>query len=232
MGLRDTGCLKCRFTVTPRGVVGFAWRSLIEGLGERFGVQCPVCREVIPAFQSLCPGCKVTLTVGRVVDETIGPTRERVVQIIAPTPRKVSVFRWAYLLTSAVVFGSVFSVLPDSVGMDTILSALVSVFYLMLFLVVFVWLVPRPTIVAINRRAPKRIKLALLLNFLTCFILLDMVVKEWWARAAMLAVIFAAIAVGTWLFWKVLWPMLEGGAPSGVKPFDPQAPQGRTVETE
>jgi hypothetical protein len=218
--------------VTPQGVVGFAWRSLVAGLGERFGVRCPVCRDVIPAFQSVCPGCKTTLTVGRVVYETLGPSRERAKQLIAPTPFKVTVFQWAYLLISAVVFWFLFVALQNKAGVDAILPALLSVFYLVLFLSLFAWMVPRPTIVALSRRAPKRIKLGLLLNFLTCGILLEMAVKEWWARATLLAALFGAIGVGFWLFWKFLWPMLGASAPSGPKPFNPQDPQGRSVETE
>ena len=232
VGLRDTGCPKCQFSVTPQGVVGFAWRSLVAGLGERFGVRCPVCREVIPAFQSVCPGCKTTLTVGRVVDETLGPSRERAKQLIAPTPFKVTVFQWAYLSISAVVFWFLFGALQNKAGVDAILPALLSVFYLVLFLCLFAWMVPRPTIVALSRRAPKRIKLGLLLNFLTCGILLEMAVKEWWARATLLAALFGAIGVGFWLFWKFLWPMLGANAPAGPKPFNPQDPQGRSVETE
>ena len=232
VGLRDTGCATCQFAVTPFGVLGFAFRSLRDGLRAHFGVRCPVCGAVIPAFQSTCPGCQTTLTVGRVVDETLGPTRERAKELIAPTPLKITVFQWAYLLISAVVFWFLFGVLQNAAGADAIPPALLSVFYLVLFLSLFVWLVPRPTILALNRRAPKRIKLALVLNFLTGVILLHMAVKEWWARATLLAALFGAIGVGFWLFWKFLWPMLGASAPSGTKPFDPQAPQGRSVETE
>ena len=205
---------------------------MVAGLGERFGVRCPVCREVIPAFQSVCPGCKSTLTVERVVDETLGPTHERAKQLIAPTPLKVSVFQWVYLLISVIVFWSLFGVLQNTAGSDAVLPALLSVFYLVVFLGLFAWMVPRHTIVALNRRAPKRIKLALLANFLTCVIRLDMAVKGWGARATLLAALFGAIGVGFWLFWKFLWPMLGASAPSGTKPFNPQDPQGRRVETE
>ena len=232
VGLRDTGCTKCQFSVTPLGVVGFAWRSVVAGLGERLGVRCPVCKEVIPAFQSVCPGCKTTLTVERVVDETLGPARDRAKQLVAPTPIKVSVFQWMYLGVSAVVFWALLGVLQRAAGSDALLPALVSVFYLVLFLCLFVWMVPRPTILALNRRAPKRIKLALLLNFLTGVILLHMAVKEWCARATLLAALFGAMGVGCWIFWKFLWPMLGTAASSGAKPFNPQAPQGRSVETE
>lgn len=232
VGLRDTGCPRCQFAVTPLGVLGFVWRSLISGLSDRLGVRCPTCGGVIPAFQSTCPGCGTTLTVERIVDETLGPTRERTRQLIAPTPIKVTVFQWVYLVISAVVFWSLLSGLQSTAGTDAVLPALLSVFFLVLFLGLFVWMVPRATILAINQRAPKRIKLALLFNFLTSVILLHMAVKEWWARATLLATLFTAIGVGFWIFWKFLWPLLGSSAPTGPKPFNPQAPQGRTVETE
>lgn len=232
VGLSDTGCSRCQFAVTPQGVIGFAFRSMMAGIRARLGVRCPLCTGVIPAFQSTCPGCKSTLTVERVVEDTLGPTRERAKQIIAPTPAKVAAFRWGYLVLSAIAFCALFGVLQMVAFADILLPAILSTFYLGLFLGLFVWMVPQSTVVALNRRAPKRIKLALLLNFLTCVIVLNLAVKEWWARATLLAALFASIGFGFWFFWRFLWPILGANAHSGPRPFNPQDPQGRNVETE
>lgn len=92
---------------------------------------------------------------------------------------------------------------------------------------------PRRIFRAISQRTTALIKLALILNYLTLVLVLQAWISAWWARASILAGVFAVTWLGVWLLTTFLWPMKEdlqslGAPPPPTRRFDPMAPQGRT----
>lgn len=228
-------CGKCGLKLTVGGLWGYFTATVRRYLAERLGVFCPHCRTLIPAFQSTCPGCGQTLTVDGAFKVTLGPHRRRFHEMVAPTRTNKRLFQWAYLLFSALVFWMVLGLLEKHYAESWALHALLSVVYLAVLLLVSLWVVPQKAFRAIARTASKPIKLALVFNYLTGLLALQMYLTAWWSRSLMLAGLFVASWFGAWLFVAFLWPMsnvigaIFAPPEAAARPHNPRSRQGRTV---
>ncbi len=233
--LRDRHCHKCGLTLSFSGLLGYGWKRVWEWVKKKLSVACPTCRKRIPAFQSICPACKASLTVEGAFQKTFGPQVEKVRVLIAPNPSKRRLFQWFYVGVSALVFWGCLAILEKKYAQHWVEPAMLSIVYLAVFLILSLWLVPQRTLLLIAQRASKLIKLALVFNYLTALMLLQMFMATWWTRSIMLGVLFFVTWAGAWLFWRYLWPVSSavGGifmGPSST--FDPSEPQGRNVRMD
>ena len=237
VGLTDSACSKCGLQMTVGGLFRHFSKSFRSFFTDRLAIKCrnPKCSAFIPAFRSDCPGCGSTLTVEDVVEGTIGPHRERVKEMVAPTKSKKKAFQWVYLLVSALVFWTTLGLLETRIASGWVLHAMLSVIYLSVFLLLSLWLIPQRTFIAIARRTSRIVKLGMVFNYLTALFLLQMYLSSWWARSVMLGVLFIVTWLAAWVFWRFLWPMSSIISNIFVppnttqKPFEPTDSQGRNV---
>ena len=228
VGLRDRACPKCKLALTLGGVVGYYWGLLCSGVKKEAVIQCPGCHRPVPLATTVCPhpNCGAPITVGATVDAVMAPTRRRwrgFLDHATPTTR-----RWvqlAYLILSATILWWLLAYVEKHHSGNWIWHALLSVLYLTVFGIVAALVAPRRVFEAIASHASWSVKLALVFNYLTLLLLLQVMISTWWARAVMLAGFFGATYLAVWLLRKLLLPMFSGEAED--RTFDPSAAQGR-----
>lgn len=226
--LRDGACPKCGFTLTLGAVAGHYWDRLWSRAKQEAVIQCPGCGQPVPLTATVCPNptCGTAITVGSTVDAVMEPTRRRwrgFLDNATPATR-----RWvqlAYLFVSAAILWWLLAYVEKHHSENWIWHALLSVLYLTVFGIVTALVAPRRVFEAISSHASWTVKLALVFNYLTLLLLLQIMISTWWARAVMLAGFFGATYVAVWLLRKLLLPMFSGEAEDSS--FDPSAPQGR-----
>ena len=240
VSLADSACSKCGLEMTVGGLFRHFSKSFLGSVKSKLAIKCPSpnCPALIPAFRSVCPECGRTLTVEKVVEETVGKHRERVKELVAPTKSKRKIFQWVYLLVSAIVFWIMLGVLETRFASEWGQHAMLSAVYLAVFLLLSFWLIPQKTIIAIAQRASRLVKFGLVFNYLTGLFLLQMYLSSWWARSLMLGALFFTTWLAAWLFWRFLWPMsaiisqIFTSSPSSQTSHDPNDPQGRSVRMD
>lgn len=214
-----------------RYCIGSAW----ESVKRKVSVACPKCRLPIPPFHARCR-CGARLTIPKLRDHpSFSGFRRFFLELAKPTRTKQRLFQWTYLATSAVVFWQLLAVLESRFAANWVKHTWLSVSYISFFLLVTKWVVPRETILALFRFTSPVFRLALVFNFLTALISLQIFLATWWMRSLMLSGLFTATWAGAWTFWRFLWPTVEIVAEIFVPPqatFDPHAPQGRTVRMD
>jgi hypothetical protein len=233
--LSDRACPKCGLQFSLRGVLKYSVSFFGKKLTKALSVSCPACRSLIPAFQSKCRKCGNSLTLEGAVEATISPHRKRVQEFLAPNAPKMRMVQWAYLAASALIFWAALARLEAKYSAHWAENAMLSVIYLAVFLLLSLWLVPQRTLVVIAERASKLVKLGLVFNYLTALFFLQMFFSHWWSRSFMLGGLFIATWGGAWVFWRFLWPMsvvVSNIFVSREVPFDPTAPQGRSVRLD
>jgi len=227
--MTEPSCLRCGLETDVASLGQRVFRDGMSGFRARFGIRCPRCKAVIPAFESQCKNCGATLVES--IKGAAGRNSERLRKLVAPTPTKKRLFQWFYFLASVAIAWFILAFLERRYSKDWLLHMSLTPVYLSVFFLLSLWVIPPKTIIAFRQRTSVLVKLGVICNAVTLLMLLQVFLATWWARSLMLATLFIATWLGAWIFWRFLWPMsnIMNTIYTGdvVEEFDPQSPQGR-----
>lgn len=225
ISLSDTQCA-CGFSLTLGSLVKFYFKRLGEGVRQRAFFQCPTCRKPALLTATTCPHCHSPITVKGAVDVVAAPVRRRWYSFLSnATPATAQCIQWGYLLASGACLWWLLSYSEAHAPEHWFGQVVLSVVYLAVISLLVRMITPRPMVHAISQRASWRTKLALVSNYLTLLLLLQILIGVWWGRALTVVGLFAVTCLGLWLF-RLLSAMLNGD--EGRRVFDPSEPQGRS----
>ena len=232
MSLRDRACRKCGKEYTVQAWFASLRRGVRGRAAQPIMMTCPGCQRAVPATEVQCPRCGADLTVEAAFDQTLEPVRawwQRFADGLGPRARHR--IRWGYLLLSLFLLWEVLGYAEARRTSEWLLHAALCVAYLGVFLFLFVWLTPREPLRKFARQAPRPVKLALVCNYFTLLMLLQIAIGTWWTRATMLAVLFAVTWGGFKVFADIIHPryreLLDILFGDSDPRFDPSAPHGR-----
>jgi hypothetical protein len=231
--LSQAACNRCGFQLTVGAVVAFYWQGLRRGAQERAAWRCAACGQPAPINAAACPHCKTPITVDSTVHAVLDPPRQRWRNFLTQaTPETRRRFQWAYLLASGLVLWWMLADLEKKQTGELFRDALLSVVYCAAVAFIVLLLVPRWIFQLVAQGTTAIVKLALILNYLTLVLVLQSWISAWWARASILAGVFAVSWLAVWLIATFLWPMKNelhslGAPPNPRRNFNPSAPQGR-----
>ena len=232
--LSQAACDHCGFQLTVGAAVAFYWQRLRRGAQERAAFRCAACGQPAPINATACPHCKTAITVDSTMHAVLDPPRQRwrnfLIQATPETRRRI---QWAYLLASGLVLWWMLADLEKKETGELLRDAMLSVVYCAVVTFIALLLVPRRIFHLVAQLTTAKIKLALILNYLTLVLVLQTWISAWWARASILAGVFGVSWLAVWLISTFLWPMNEdlrslGAPPAPDRTFNPAAPQGRT----
>jgi hypothetical protein len=193
---------------------------------------CPKCDHAIQLRKGVCSKCGFELTLQSLIKyyclkawkrwdrfrTNITPLRQRIVQ-------------WLYLCLSIILLLFILSGIQENDIKDWLKPSALALFFFPFLGLIVLLVVPGQLIKMVVKRAAWRIKVALVCNFFTLVLLLQLFIARWWVRALVLASILGVIFIGSILLYKVFWPMALKMQnlydPQQNPPFDPSAPQGR-----
>jgi hypothetical protein len=172
-----------------------------------------------------------------IIHASVDPPRKRLEKAFkAASPQAKRRIQWAYLLLSLGLLWGLLAYVEKHVGDRWYGWAALSVIHLAALGFFAAWLFPRPILHAISHQATGMVKLSLALNVFSAILLLQLFIGAWWARALILAALFAVVWLGAYL---LIWYVLPMAAATrqvflgpGEQQFDPSAPQGRHVKLE
>lgn len=226
--LRGKICPACGLPLTLGALVAFYWRRLRGGIRQSTSVRCPSCGKPVPIAEKNClnPDCRAPITVGGALDATLAAPRRRWLSFLENlTPGMVRCFQWGYVLTSLFVLWQVLTFTEKHYSDKWVLHAGLSTVFLAV-IVFLTWVIaPAGVLRVVSQRASWRIKIALVSNYLTLLLVLQMAISKWWTRALLLAGMFAVTWLAAWGLRSLLVPMVD--QPPGQSQFDPSADQGR-----
>ena len=223
--IRDGVCPTCGFTLTVGGIWRFYLGRLADFFRRRAVIPCPHCGGEVPITTSLCPHCNETVTANAVVDTVTAPPRLIWQDFVKhPTPGAMRRFQWAYLLASGLALWGLLAYAEGHNGEHWVRDTALSVAYLAILGFIAVLVVPPSVFEAVAKRAGWRVKLAMMANYLSLLILLQLAVGAWWARALTLSGLFLAAYLGMMIFHALRGPQPDANQ---QRPFDPSRPQGR-----
>lgn len=216
-------------------VVAFYWQRLRRGVRKQTSVRCPSCHKAVPITAKICPNrrCKAPLTVDATVQAVFDPPKQRWRRFLAEaTPATRRRIQWAYLLASGLALWWMLADLEKKQTAELFKDALMSVVYCAVIAFIVLLLVPRRIFQVVSQHTTALIKLALILNYLTLVLVLQTWISAWWARASILAGVFAVTWLAVWLLTTFLWPMKQdlqslGAQAPAQRPLDHTARQGR-----
>jgi hypothetical protein len=242
--LRRGVCPGCHLPLTLGAVVKFYWSFWYTRCRQTAVVPCTECGGGVPITAKACPACKTPLTVNSAVEKTLAPARQRAGQLVAggretlarartsmkkATPETKRRIQWVYLLFSvALLWWLLVCAEQNEVG-TWLRRALLSVVFLAASGMLVIVVVPRHMLQTVSRRASILSKLAMVANYLTLLLLLQMMIGVWWQRALILAGLVGVTCLGAWLL-TVFWNATEKARNfigQDNQTFDPSAPQGR-----
>lgn len=230
--LSDRECPDCRFDLTLGNIVRHSVRSVTSQFTGLLYIQCPKCPSRIPLFKTDCPDCGESLLIQTSLTRA-APAASWIKQALSPTPAKVNAFQWLFLAASITGFwvmcGQYEARGGGSLGAHGLLAIFVAVFILLTAVII-----PRQTLLLVMRGASLRIKLALVLDMLSAFLLVELLMVKWWTRFFGVAMLFASLWVGALLFWRALWPVAAAVSRFffNDNAFDPKGGQGRRVRMD
>ena len=221
LDIRDGKCPRCGFALTVGDISRFYWGKLIGCFRRKAVISCPSCGHEVAITASVCPSCNQGVTASAVVNNvTEAPRRQFNGLLNGATPGTKRRVQWAYLLASALGLWCLLSYVVEH-NEHWFKNAALSVIYLAVISFIIVLLVPQSVFNALAKRAGWRIKLALIANYLTLLLTMQILIGALWARATMLAGLFVVSYVAVAIFKSVF------GANDRSGVFDPSQPQGR-----
>ena len=114
-------------------------------------------------------------------------------------------------------------------------TAVLTVLFLMLFLLLFFWLVPRAKLITFARVTSPIIKLALVLNYFTVLLVMQIVIsifpEKAWIVIMLCIISWCAFHGFLWLASNV-WTAMGRYFEESANQFDPTAFQGRRARTD
>ncbi|MCX6917624.1 MAG: zinc ribbon domain-containing protein [Verrucomicrobia bacterium] len=231
--LSQAACPACGFSLTLGAVVAHYWSRLTHRVREQSAIRCPQCGQASPLASETCPHCHFEITVDSTVNAVLEPPRRRwrlFVGNASPATRRR--IQWAYLLSSGLFIWWLLAYIEEHHPDHWVRHAMLSAVYCAVLAFIVLLLTPRKLLAAISQRTTALVKLALLLNYLSFVLLLQMWIGTWWVRAIILAGVFGVTWLAAWLLTSVILPMTNQvrgiyEPPNANSPFDPAAPQGR-----
>lgn len=232
-------CSQCGFSLTVGSVFKhYAGQSKLW-LGRATSIRCPECSTAMPLSSTTCPSCGLSITVEAATD----PKKQAVLAYIKSISARAKLrLQLSYLLGSAVLLWWLLDYVFEKNGNMWFAHAALSFVLLAFFTLIFFWLVPRALLVRVAHGGPKHkpfsriIKLALVFNYLSTLLLIQLAIGAWPMRASILAVLF----VGSFFAFSVLhtriltvwgW-MAELFSVPQPPQYDPAAAQGRRVKID
>jgi hypothetical protein len=232
-GLFKGACPNCGLSLTLGSLLKFYFHRTREVLSQASALSCPACGFPNPLQARECANCHSDLSVRVAMDSVVEPRRRRwhrFLRGIAPENKRR--IQWVYLIFSAALLWWLLAYVEHHGGDSWVSCMLLSVVYVAVLAFCALWLIPRKIFRTVFHRATARTKLSLALNALSLMIVLQLCIREWWARAATLAGMFAVAWFAGWLLYRFILPMAQITENVFLGPdreFDPAAPQGRSA---
>ena len=194
--LTDKICPHCALVLSVRPLLKYYWECWKQRLSEAAVARCPNCGKNVSLNATACE-CGASMKVGDAVDAALEPSRKRWHGFVnAAGPGMALLLRWLYLAISLFAGWWLLNYVQAQHSKQWIGYAALSTVYLGVLIFVGSWLLPQRMFQAVSRRARPVVKLALLANFLTLLLLLQLVIKTWWAQALALAGLIAVAVLG------------------------------------
>jgi hypothetical protein len=230
VSLFSSSCCGCGFALT----VGSVLRHYRGRVRERVNFRCPKCQGPVPLTAKACGHCGALITWSAAVEATVAPPRERLHRFMARADSKTKWrLRLCYLLFSVALLCWLLTYVHAQGGEKWVQHAALSAVFLAVFALLVHWAMPRHILQSLYWRAYPLTRLALVCNFLSAMMVLQLVIGVWWGQAAVLAVLFLVVWAAGFLFHRFLLPMAVETERVFVGPddphFDTQGPQGRKV---
>ena len=227
MVLTQAAC-PCGFPLTLWSIIKYYWDRLRVRVQRMLVIECPGCKQAIPVNAKTCPHpqCGISITVDATIDESFGPLKSGWSEFLKNvTPKTVRFIQWLYLMLSLALLWGLLDYTEKHHADNWAELAGLSVVYLAVLSFLALMILPGRLFHAFSHGASWRIKLALVGNYFTLLLLLQIAIVAWWARALTLAMLFGVTLVGIWVLRLLLLPMVA--KPEASNEFDPSAPQGR-----
>ena len=197
--LTDEVCPDCGKQVSLRPLLKLCWQKFKDRFVRAAVARCPKCGENIPLNATVCV-CGASMELGAAVQTALEPPRKRWHGFVnAAGPGMARFLQWLYLGISLVAGWWLLNYVQAQHSKQWIGYAALSAVYLAVLIFVGSWLVPQRVFQAVSQRARPVVKLALLANFLTLLLLLQLVIKTWWAQALALAGLIVVAVLGLML---------------------------------
>ena len=235
--LSQTECPVCGFRLTLGALLRFYGRRGIAWLRGIAVTRCPQCQQLIPISAKICPSCGVAITVGLATTATLAPARRWWQHLPPPFWRWLGrIVQTLYVALSAVLFWKLLAVVDADNFWALCVRGLVTALYAAVLALLSLWVVPRRLRNGLFHRTAPLTRLALVLNALSLLLLLQTLIRQWWALALIVAGLFGVVYLAAALFVQLLWPrvaevrkILHEAQPGS---FDPSQPQGRKASSD
>lgn len=229
----------CGFLLTVGGIVRYFWNSLWASAKAATAAKCPGCGERVPFSATICQNCGVSMTLDAAYEATVGPARRRWHSFLNTAPDWVKrLVQRTYLILSVWALWWFLGYMERNFEDSWFAYAGLSVVYLVAIAVLARGLVPRDVFIIFPQKVSRITKLALVFNYLTLLLGLQLFIGTWLLRTTMLATLFGITVLASWIartfcpdFWKNLGNFLAPpAAPVEKRRFDPTRPQGRQAQ--
>lgn len=210
--------------LTVQGVLAGCATSARGWFKRKVFFQCPYCGGPVPINAKVCPNkdCQKAITVNAAMSKPRQRWQRFVAQATTEDVRRV---QWGYIIGSGVLLWVLLELVQRQFAEHWVKQALLSVVYLAVFALLLPLIVPRHVFTTIATRTGWRVRLGLLINYLSLLLLLQLLIGAFWGKALVMAGVFGVTCVAMWLIRGVLLPTFLPPPPDNR--FDPTAPQGR-----
>jgi len=196
-----------------------------------FRIQCPKCEHPVPKEYADCPRCKKILDLESASDAATKSLTWHFQEFINnATPRQLRRFQRVFLLISLAIMWSITGYVAsheESWGDFILMSAV----YLIALGLLAKWLVPRRLWVAVASKTSRIVKLALVVNYLSALLLIQVFIGTWQKQALILGGLFGASFLAAYLLCVIAWPLSMNlyhiFFETESNEVDPTRPQGR-----
>ena len=230
VSLFSRACKGCGFSLTLGSVLQH-YRGRVR---ERVNFQCPKCQGPVPVTAKACGHCGALITWSAAVEATVAPARQRLDRFTARADSRTwRRLRLGYLLFSVALLGWLLTYVHTHSGEKWVQHAALSAVFLAVFALLVHWAMPRHILRSFYWRAYPLTRLAMVCNFLSATMVLQLVIGVWRGQADVLAILLAVVWAAGLLFHHFLLPVAVRTEQVFVGPddphFDTQGPQGRDV---
>jgi hypothetical protein len=229
-------CPHCGCSLTLGSVLKLYWHRWRDTLTKTTALRCPRCRFPNPVKARRCDQCQADLTVQLAVHSVVEPSRHRWQEFLRrASPATKRRIQWVFLMFSAGLLWWLLAYVENHGGSAWPLYMALSIIYVAVVAFFALWLIPKKVFQGVFRWAPPLVKLALALNGLSLMLIVELLIRGWWARALILAGLFGVAWAGALLLYEYILPMAavtEEVFLGSQTQYDPSSPQGRKVRLE
>ena len=226
--LTDQVCPHCGLGLTVPALCRHYWQTLRDGFTRAAVTRCPKCHQEVPLSATVCAQCGQATDLDASIEATLEPPRRRWRTFLrSATPATRRRIQWVYLLGSAAGLWWMLAYVEEHFTQKWLGYAALSVVYLAVLSFLAVSLIPPRVFQTLNRRASIPVKLALVANYLTLLLLLQVIIGAWWARALLVAGLFLITWLGAAGMSSLLASTQRRPAETGDVPHTKTRAQGR-----